>query len=116
MSKIGTVVFTTQKQDKPEGVVVGGYSLVLMLAGAPVGEPTIVVDASAPVKFVVTAPGDYTVSVTRIAESGEAISPTIVSNTETVTPDQIDVPLTITLMMSEAPTVDVPAEVALAVA
>lgn len=118
MSKIASVVFTTQKQDAPHGVVMGGFSVSLMLAGVIVGSPVVVADAAVPVTFSIDVPGDYTVDVVRIAESGERVSPVVTSTVFTVAPAQIDVPLSVTVVLGDppaAPKVDVPAAVAVAV-
>lgn len=118
MSKIASVLFTTQKQDQPHGVVMGGFSVSLMLAGVIVGAPVVVTSAGAPVTFTIDVPGDYTADVVRIAESGEAVSPVVSSGVFTVAPLQIDVPMTVTVMLGDppaAPKVDVPVAVAVAV-
>ncbi len=118
MSKIASVLFTTQKQDQPHGVVMGGFSVSLMLAGALVGSPVIVASAGEPVTFTIDVPGDYTVDVVRIAQSGEAVSPVVSSGVFTIAPLQIDVPMTVTVVLGDppaAPKVDVPAAVAVAV-
>lgn len=115
MTKTANVIFTTQKQDRPEGVVVGGFLVSLLLSGVVVGSPVTVADAAAPVVFTLTNPGDYTVSVVRVAASGEAISPVVQSTVFTVIPDQIDVPLSVSVFLSELATVDVPVAVAVAV-
>lgn len=112
MTKLATMVFTTQKQDKPEGVVVGGYSVSLMLAGVLVGEPRIVADASVPIVFPIQPGLGYTIEVVRVAETGEAVSPVASSAPFDVAQDQIDVPLTVTVMIGEVPLIDVPANVA----
>lgn len=118
MSKIASVLFTTQKQDQPQGVVMGGFSVSLMLAGVLVGAPVIVASAGEPVTFTIDVPGDYTVDVVRIAQSGEAVSPVVSSGVFTIAPLQIDVPMTVTVVLGDppaAPKVDVPAAVAVAV-
>lgn len=118
MSKIASVLFTTQKQDQPQGVVMGGFSVSLMLAGALAVPPVIVASAGEPVTFTIDVPGDYTVDVVRIAQSGEAVSPVVSSGVFTIAPLQIDVPMTVTVVLGDppaAPKVDVPAAVAVAV-
>jgi hypothetical protein len=109
MSKIANVTFTTQLQDKPEGAVVGGYSVVLSKAGAAV-ETKVVPDNVTPVQFDIASPGDYTVQVARVdSNTGVNISPVVESAPFTIVPDQIEVPLAITVTVAE--TIAVPAEV-----
>jgi hypothetical protein len=111
MSKLASVTFTTQLQDKPEGVIVGGFLVALVKAGAVVDSKTVA-DNAAPVEFNITTPGDYTVQVTRVAESGENISPTVSSDQFTVAPDQILVPLAVTVTVGDL--MAVPAQVTVA--
>ena len=108
MTKYANVSFSTQLQDTPDGVVVGGYAVSLMKDGAPV-QALSVGNSLTPIQFVITAPGVYSVQVVRVAESGENVSPVAESAVFTVAPDQITVPLTVTVALAD--TIDVPAVV-----
>lgn len=100
MSKTASVSFTTQKQDKPTGVIIAGYCAVLMLAGAPVGAPVLIPDAASPCVFTITEPGSYVVEVARCDDTGSYVSPAISSDPFVIAPDQIDVPLTVTVSIA----------------
>jgi hypothetical protein len=113
MTKFANVSFTTQEAPKPEGVVVGGFSVSLTQAGLPIGTP-VVLAASGPVQFTVAVAGDYTVQVVRVAESGEAISAVVESAAFNVPQEMILVPFEVTVTLSDS--MDVPAVVAVAVA
>jgi hypothetical protein len=111
MTKFANVSIETQESPKPEGVVVGGYSVSLMLAGSPV-QNQVVADVVAAVVFQIDAAGDYTVQALRIAESGEAISATVESAVFTIAPDMILVPVSVTVNLSDS--MEVPVAVAVA--
>jgi hypothetical protein len=100
MNKSAQVSFTTKKQDEPSGMVIAGYIAVLFLAGVPVGAPITLADITAPCQFSITEPGNYHVTVARCSADGEYVSPAIESPVFTVAPDQIDVPLSVTVTLS----------------
>lgn len=109
MNKLAVATFTTVKQDAPEGIEVGGFTVTLMS-----GETTIssqdVANLDAPVSFEINAPGKYFVTAVRVAIDGTAVSPVVASEEFELVLAQIDVPATITVTLSDiTPTIDVPA-------
>lgn len=111
MNKQATVTFTTQEVDQPQGVVVGGFAVSLLLAGALVGEPMVVTDQRAPIAFTISQPGEYAVGVCRVAQSGEPCSATVMSDPFIVAVDKMSVPLVVTISIGDVPRIDVPVAV-----
>lgn len=112
-SKIATVTISkTSLIDPPAGVELGGFRYIMKLAGNVVSDPVIVPDETTPATFSITAPGDYTFECSRIAKSGEDIAAPAVSNVFTVAPDQVLIPLELSVSLADAAVV--PAAVAVA--
>lgn len=87
------------KADLPAGLEPGAFEVTLSVAGSP---DVVKTTNLTTVTFDGLAAGDYTVTACRLAVTGERISP-VVSATITVpvpTPDQIDVPGSITLTLA----------------
>lgn len=100
-NKIANVAITTVLQDRPVGVGVGGFKYAMLLDNVEVDsvtKPTEVGGAS----FSILAPGNYSFSCVRVSDTGEAISPLVTSAVVVVGPDQILVPLSVTVALAEA--------------
>ena len=112
MTKLASVSFTTHDVDEPSGLTAGGFSVALFLANMPTGAPVAVANSLTPVPFTIPLPGSYHVEVTRVALTGEAMAAPAKSDPFIVPPNQIAVPLTVTVVLSDAATpVAVPATV-----
>lgn len=103
MTKIATASFDTQKVDAPtDGSTLGGYAVSLLLAGALIGTPTVVADNTTPVAMTISTAGNYTVQVARLLQDNVTIFGAVVSSAPFDVPqDQVDVPLTVTITLSD---------------
>lgn len=103
MTKIAQASFTTKLVDNPSNAALGGFAVALLLAGTVVGSPTVVADKATPVSFTITDSGEYSVQVTRVMADGvSAFDAPVASAPFTVTPDQVEVPLEVTVTVNAA--------------
>ena len=105
MTQSAQVSFETQKADAPVGLILGGFAVSLMLAGAVISAITVT-DKTTPIAFDVVPGTGYTVQVQRVATDGSAVLAPVSSAPFDVAvppPEQIDVPLSVTVVLS-APT------------
>lgn len=101
MTQTASASFETQTVDKPAGVGdLGGYLVSLMQAGVVIGLAVSVADKTVPVSFPIPAAGDYTVQVQRVDVSGVAVLAPASSAPFTVAPEQIEIPLSVTVIVA----------------
>lgn len=101
MTKLAQASFTTQLVDNPTNAALGGFAVSLLLAGTIVGAPTVVPSKDTPVSFTIADAGEYTVSVQRLlSDSSTAFGDPKACAPFTVAPDQVEVPLEVSVTLS----------------
>lgn len=114
MNKIATCSFKTVDVPLSVDQIPAGYQATLFLGTLPAGAP---VDVQPDVEFTfpITLPGDYHIEVVRLDTKGVPCASPVSSDTQTVQPDMVTVPLSVSFVLKDA-TVSVPGDAVLAVA
>ena len=92
-----TTSIVVAPQVLPAGLVPGHYEVTLSIAGSP---DVVHRGPDLAVSFPDMAPGDYTVTAVRLAETGERISAPVAASINIPAPVMVDVPNTITLTLA----------------